>query len=417
MSNAKQSRLMRTIDLLEQLCATEKAAALDCAQAAIETPESNAKLFFGSAFYDHAEAASTLTARLASLAEAEPVAFDGGFAAAPTTQPKLAAYLGKALCDIEALMADLRVNVLPISDAPNERLLERRVLGLARLRRDACALLTSGPGLDSVPGRRTQSYYEAPKLPARDPIFSTEGELVDLGDPDLPTRDLAIELMHANYTDLELTTIEICCRFSLENQAMPWTFVHDMARQAWDECRHAESFAKRIAALGGRMGQRPTRYLHWEITRGQPLGVALCSHQLIGEWTGIDGALWFASLFRTRGDSDTADVFDFVARDKCTHAGFGVKWLRHLAPAEVDRARLMDAARSLRASYGKPAEGPLAFPFHRWACEIAQYDLAEINRLQARFDTMGSIVGSEAARTTDVALAQRVSDVVRAQVP
>jgi uncharacterized ferritin-like protein (DUF455 family) len=199
--------------------------------------------------------------------------------------------------------------------------------------------------------------------------------------------------MHANFTDLELTTIEICCRFTLENPDMPWAFACDMARQSWDECRHARSFQKRILELGGRIGQRPTSLAHWQITLGKPLALALCSHQMIGEWTGIDGALWFAALFRARGDRATADVFDFVARDECTHTSFGSKWLRYLAPTDAARAELMQKARDLRASFGKPSDGPVTFPFNRWACEIAAFDLDEIERLQRRFDTMGSLVG------------------------
>jgi uncharacterized ferritin-like protein (DUF455 family) len=388
---AQPSRLARTIDLLEQLCGAEKAAALDCAQAAIETPESEAKLFFGSAFFDHAEAARMLAARLASLAEPEASAGKSGFAAAPSTKGKLLQYNGETLGSIAALASKLRDNILPVSDAPTERLLDSHALGLARLRAGAKQLMAAGSDLPTVPGQRSASGYTAPHHPARAPIFKIEGPFVDLSNPDLPTRELAIELMHANFTDLELTTIEICCSSVLENQAMPWEFVTDMARQSWDECRHAESFQRRIETLGGCMGQRPTRFLHWDITRGQALSVTLCSHQMIGEWTGIDGALWFASLFRARGDVETADVFDFVARDECTHSGFGSKWLRYLAPEEARRAQLMEEARMLRARFGKPAEGPLAFPFHRWACEIANYDLAEIDRLQARFDKMGSL--------------------------
>lgn len=393
--DVQPSRLTRAIDLLGQICSLEKAAALDCAQAAIETPETDAKLFFGSAFFDHSDAARAFIARRASLGESELPPAQGGFAKARDTNTKLKLYDSECLDSIADLVDALRANILPISDEPTKRLLDRHAPVFTRLREEARQLIANGSNFLSQPGQRSADGYLAPKRPARAPNFGTDGPLIDLANPDLQTRELAIELMHANFTDLELTTIEICCRLALENQNMPWDFITDMARQSWDECRHARSFEGRIEALGGRMGQRPTRYLHWDITLGQPLGVVLCSHQMIGEWTGIDGALWFASLFRARGDVDTADVFDFVARDECTHSAYGAKWLRYLAPDQAERARMMEEAREVRARFGKPVEGPLAFPFNRWACEIANYDLAEIERLQARFDKMGSLVDHE----------------------
>lgn len=401
MTQPKPSRLSCTIELLGRLCGAQKAAAWDSAQAAIETPETGAKLFFGTAFFDHAEAATEVMARLASLAEIDEPrsAASAGLDRCAATKSKLLRYRDGILADMGALADALNTNLLPVSDDPTERLLARWGLTQARLETDVAGLIAAcpGEGLPTVSGARRANGYRPPRLPAREPVFSTEGNAVNLGAPELPTKTLAIELMHANFTDLELTTIEICCRLALENPHMPWEFVRDMARQSWDECRHARSFWTRIESLGGRMGQRPTSFMHWEITRDQPLAIALCSHQMIGEWTGIDGALWFASLFRARGDTETADVFDFVARDECTHAGFGAKWLRHLAPSEAQRAELMETARTLRASFGKPSDGPVAFPFHRWACEIANYDLAEIDRLQARFDTLGSVVGPEPA--------------------
>jgi uncharacterized ferritin-like protein (DUF455 family) len=142
--------------------------------------------------------------------------------------------------------------------------------------------------------------------------------------------------------------------------------------------------------LGAAPGLRPTSMLHWDIGFGKPLPVALTCHQLIGEWTGVDAAIYLGDYFRDRGDSRTAMIFDFVARDEARHVSFGNKWLAWLVPDEQGRDAVRAEAEQVRAEHGKIVDGPLTFPFNRWACEASGYSQTAIERLEQRYRNFGS---------------------------
>lgn len=176
--------------------------------------------------------------------------------------------------------------------------------------------------------------------------------------------------------------MEACSRLILHSKGMPWGFTVDMARQCWDEARHAQAFTDRLLDLGGRVGMYAHSHTLWEMTADQPIAVQLAIHQRIGEWVGVDGALWNADRFRSLGDHATADLMDFVARDEMTHVAFGNRWIRWMHHVDSDVDVVMTQALLRRAAFGKSVGGPLMFPFNRWACERAGFTSVEVTALE-----------------------------------
>lgn len=390
--------LHATLSHIGMLRARERELTMTCARLAIETPELEAKLYVGRCVYDHAASAKAWDSRLAELAaESGDGAIDlNACGTAVSTGQRFRDYGEFGLRSLADAYRRYLAESPEILDEPSRRLVEMRLVSLQRQQDELADVLQAivGKGLAATASPIVGNDYRAPVQPERDPRFVCDRPLVDPLDAGLPLADQAIQLMHANLTDLEIPTIEVCCRFILENPVLGWDFTLDMARQSWDESRHAAAFHRRIIELGGRVGDRQTNMALWTMTHPQSLVVALTAHQMIGEWIGVDGALWFADYFRERGDAKTASLFEFVARDECTHVAFGIKWIDRLLPDQADKDQVVAEAEALRNSHGKATVGPLTFPFNRWACEASGYSAAAADRLEARYRSYGSKVPS-----------------------
>lgn len=300
----------------------------------------------------------------------------------------------------------------PVLDEPTlrnvdeaTRILQRQLDEAARL---ACALDERLPGWRSMPGSRESGTGD---------MLSRAGRMGSLRPPELPARDVRFEpsenppsapegadlqaevvfLMHFNLMGLEIPTIEHCAQLICDFPDMSWEFVHDMARQSWDEARHAQAFQDRLHALGGRLGQYPADFSLWRMTAGLPLAERLAIHQRHGEWIGVDGALWAAEEYAARGDPATARLFEFVSRDEVTHVALGNKWVRRLVPEPDGVAALHEKARQIRQG-GDPALKRPIFPFHRWACERAGFGPGEVDALESAHRRLGSVYRARQTR-------------------
>jgi hypothetical protein len=213
---------------------------LTCGHLALE-PRFEVKALLGDHIHDDARAVSKIHRRLQEL---------GGTPGAPSLE--LAAlldhtndadtheYLEIAYGELKpTLIAALRThleNVDPLLDEPSLRVLtqllhrqERHTAELPAAERAAFEDLGALPlRLGEVRALRIMPPLEQP---ARDAF-------VEVSDDDVPTDDRKRSVhgqMHA-----ELCAAELTARNSHEHPEMPWDFHVDMARQTWDEIRHAE---------------------------------------------------------------------------------------------------------------------------------------------------------------------------------
>lgn len=58
--------------------------------------------------------------------------------------------------------------------------------------------------------------------------------------------------------DNEMHAAELLGRSLYEHPEMPWEYHIDMARQLWDEVRHAVLYQKYLERLGGALGDYPS---------------------------------------------------------------------------------------------------------------------------------------------------------------
>ena len=181
---------------------------------------------------------------------------------------------------------------------------------------------------------------------------------------------------------IEIITIEVCGRMISDFPEMPLEFALDMARQCWDNSRHAILCYDRILQLGGNIGQFPIDTQLWTVSFNLSLELRLAVHQQIGEWLGVDGAVSGIAALRDAGDLVTARALEYVLVDEIAHVGYGNKWVHYIAGTDEATNQVYARALAQRASFGQTVNGGPDLPFNRRACERSGFTPAEIEELE-----------------------------------
>ena len=155
--------------------------------------------------------------------------------------------------------------------------------------------------------------------------------------------------------DAELCAAELMARNSHEHPEMPWDFHVDMARQCWDEIRHAEVHDALMATeLDCHWGDYPVGFGYFK---------SVYAYDLLGRLALFNGtseqkAMWRHSHRRKvlieLGQEKVARVFDYLLADEVPHVHNGKRWGTHLLGG--DEAAYREKLRELRA--GLDATGP-----------------------------------------------------------
>ena len=278
-----------------------------------------------------------------------------------------AAYVQVAYGDAKpALASAMRIhleNLDPVADEPSLRLLtqilgrqERHVLELGATAQEPTR------DIGALPVRLRAAPRELRILmplgePARDDFVA----VTEHGDPYL-TRELYIngaenhvpiepeEQRHFFHglMDAELSAAELMARNSHEYPEMPWDFHVDMARQTWDEVRHAKVHDLLMEEeLGCAWGDYPVGFSYFKSIYAYDLLGRLC----LFNGTSEQRAMWRHSHRRKRlmelGQARIALVFDYLLADEVPHVHNGVRWGSHLLGGSEKAYR--DKVRELRA--------------------------------------------------------------------
>ncbi len=158
--------------------------------------------------------------------------------------------------------------------------------------------------------------------------------------------------------DAELCAAELMARNSHEHPEMPWDFHVDMARQCWDEIRHAEVHDALMATeLDCHWGDYPIGFGYFK---------SVYAYDLLGRLVLFNGtseqkAMWRHSHRRKVlveiGQAKVARVFDYLLADEVPHVHNGKRWGTYLLGG--DEAAYREKLRELRAGLD-PTGQPVA---------------------------------------------------------
>jgi hypothetical protein len=351
------------------------------------------KYRLGDHLHDDARAVSRVKRRLYELRHpSEYPGAPGGelgvlldrLAGAPGPDEYLAIAYGEAK---PALVRAMRIHLEtldPVSDEPSLRLLSKLVEGQERHSREI-------ESVDAGVGRRPTAIEDLGSLPIElkaepralsvmapldEPARDAFVEVTPEGDPFL-ARELYVndpELNHVpvepdeqrhffhGLMDAELCAAELMARNSHEHPEMPWDFHVDMARQTWDEVRHARlHYVLMPTELGCEWGDFPVGFSYFK---------SVYAHDLLGRLalfnsTSEQKAMWRHSRRRKvlveRGQEKVARVFDYLLADEVPHVHNGTRWGAHLCGGDeaAYRAKVRELRQALDET-GTPQEAPRA---------------------------------------------------------
>lgn len=230
--------------------------------------------------------------------------------------------------------------------------------------------------------------------PARDNRLIYNKKL-NISDP-IPTSknydEYCVALLYENLLNLEIPTMEFCAQLIVDFfNIMPFDFIKDMGRQLWDESRHANICKQKFEEFGGDYSMFNYNLDLWRMTYDKDLATRLMVHQCIGEWIGVDGAIWLVTKMNEIGENVIKSTFDFICRDEINHVAFGNKWVRYVCRKEKRKySSVKEDAIDIRKTFNRYSE-QLIFPLNKWACKKANISDSEISILVSKSNKLGSI--------------------------
>ena len=130
----------------------------------------------------------------------------------------------------------------------------------------------------------------------------------------------------------EMQSIEIAAQCLVDFPEAAWELRMELARQCWDESRHARLLYRRLRELGGRKVEFPVMHFEWSITCLQDsLAARLAIQNRTFEGGEIDILKVDAQMWRDGGDAVTADLIEGILSDELHHVRFANRWLKRLA--------------------------------------------------------------------------------------
>jgi hypothetical protein len=343
---------------------------LSCGHLALE-PRFEVKALLGDHLHDDARAVTKIRRRLYELRT--PSDYPG----APSdelaqlldkaNEADTHQYLEIAYGELKpTLIAALRIHLEhldPLIDEPSLRLLTQL---LHRQERHTAELPVGGArsafddlGTLRLRLRETRPLKLLPPLdrPARDAFievtdegdpFLTEALYIDGVENHIPTEPEEQKHFFHGLMDAELCAAELMARNSHEHPDMPWDFHVDMARQTWDEIRHAEIHDRLMATeLGCHWGDFPIGFSYFRST----YALDLLGRLALFNGTSEHKAMWRHSHRRRvlieLGQQAVAEVFDYLLADEVPHVHNGMRWGTYLLGGDEQGYR--DKVSELRA--------------------------------------------------------------------
>jgi uncharacterized ferritin-like protein (DUF455 family) len=135
----------------------------------------------------------------------------------------------------------------------------------------------------------------------------------------------------------EMQAMEAAGRTLFDFPDAPWDFQLDMARQVWDESRHAEIFAKLLEYVGSYIGEFPESEILWSCTQVDDPACRVAGINRGLEGLACDVFEQIIRMGQKMGDPIIERAVDYVLADEITHVRMGSKWMRKLTEGDPER--------------------------------------------------------------------------------
>ncbi|MDR6935333.1 DUF455 family protein [Luteibacter sp. 3190] len=267
-----------------------------------------------------------------------------------TTSKSRSSFLSSALAGVATHMETFIATTHSTGDAPTILILREAIQSirdqvnlLAPFVVDASPLKFIDPSSD--PEARVYSGEESLPIlldfPARPGSWKFSDAMVfsHRSNADLVARGEHLRRwLHEVGINVEIDAMELCGRNIAEYRDMPLDFKLDMARQTWDETRHAMMMRSVLRDLGGDFGDYTFNGKVWRrYMLGDDLAERLAIEQVFQEGNALEANIPFCESLCAIGAWDLAEIIDYIDADELQHARSGNKWLTFLCDGSERR--------------------------------------------------------------------------------
>ncbi len=142
------------------------------------------------------------------------------------------------------------------------------------------------------------------------------------------------EKLHREY-NTEVQGMEIAAQSIAEYPDAPWELRMEIARQCWDESRHARLYYRRLLQKGGFKGEFPIANHEWTVTCVfETLVARLAIQNRTFESGSMDSMQKAVKVWNEAGDTETAAMTDAILADEVQHVRYANHWLKSLGAGD-----------------------------------------------------------------------------------
>jgi uncharacterized ferritin-like protein (DUF455 family) len=166
--------------------------------------------------------------------------------------------------------------------------------------------------------------------PAREPCFRVVTDQADMAKFPEGSAGHRREMLHGDVNE-EIQSLEIAAQSLADFPEASWEIRLELARQCWDETRHARLFLRRMIELGGYKGEFPIINQEWGVVcMFDSLAGRLAVQNHLFEGGSLDVFRESVIVWAEWGDSQTSAIMDAVVADEIQHVRFANEWLENL---------------------------------------------------------------------------------------
>jgi uncharacterized ferritin-like protein (DUF455 family) len=231
--------------------------------------------------------------------------------------------------------------------------------------------------------------------PAREACFKVVHLHQEVPDSGGLTEEARRQRLHREYNQ-EVQTIEIAALCLVDFPDAPWELRMELARQCWDEARHAAICFRRLEAMGGWKGMYPIANLDWSVVSMlDSLAARLAVQNRTFEGGSLDTDKFEIAMHLERGDHASAEIVEAVGADEIQHVRFGNQWLKRMTDARprtaLEVARAMTWLQQVVRATGGDELHEIATNVHdRELAGFSSSEISEVTRLgQSAVGTTG----------------------------
>src|SRR5262249_19878458 len=143
----------------------------------------------------------------------------------------------------------------------------------------------------------------------------------------------------------EVDSVECSACTLSDFPTVAWELRLLLARQCWDEARHAAMFRRLFESRGGRVGQYPVLNFQYRIIANiRTLVGRLAVQNRSFEAGGLDAISFGIEDARQRDDEELADLFEAQRADEIVHVRFANQWIHTITQQDARSVLQIGAA-------------------------------------------------------------------------